>query len=86
MKTTIDSAGRLVIPKAVRLAAGLTPGQELDAEYRDGAIVVEPAPRKVKLVKKGSLLVAVAPSGEPPLTHAQTAKAIRDLRADRVRR
>jgi len=86
MKTTIDPAGRVVIPKAVRLAAGLTPGQELDAEYRDGAIVVEPAPRKVKLVRKGSLLVAVAPSGEPPLTNAQTAKAIRDLRTERARR
>jgi AbrB family looped-hinge helix DNA binding protein len=86
MKTTIDSAGRVVIPKAVREAAGLTPDQELDIEYRDGAIVVEPAPRKVKLVRKGSLLVAVAPPGEPPLTHAQTAKAIRELRAERVRR
>jgi len=86
MKTTIDSAGRMVIPKALREAAGLTPGQELDAEYRDGAIVVEPAPRKVKLVRRGSLLVAVAQPGEQPLTHAQVAKAIREIRAERDRR
>jgi len=86
MRTTIDSAGRVVIPKTIREAAGLTPGQELDAEYRDGAIVVEPAPRKVKLVRKGSLLVAVAPPGEAPLTHDQVAKVIRELRTERERR
>jgi|HubBroStandDraft_3_1064219.scaffolds.fasta_scaffold2245771_1 AbrB family looped-hinge helix DNA binding protein len=85
MITTIDSAGRVVIPKAVREAAGLQPGQDLDVEYRDGAIVVEPAPRKVKLVRKGSLLVAVAPPGTEPLTHARTARAIRELRAERGR-
>jgi AbrB family looped-hinge helix DNA binding protein len=82
----MDSAGRLVIPKPIRDAAGLTPGQELHAEFRDGAIVVEPAPRQVKLVRKGSLLVAVAPPGTEPLTHAQTARAIRELRAERGRR
>lgn len=76
----------MVIPKAIREAAGLAPGQELDAEYRDGAIVVEPVPRKVKLVRKGSLLVAVAPPGEAPLTNVQVAKAIRDLREERSRR
>jgi AbrB family looped-hinge helix DNA binding protein len=86
MRTTIDSAGRVVIPKAIREAAGLTPGQELQAEYRDGAIVVEPAPRKVKFVREGSLLVAVAPPGTEPLTHDQVAHAIRELRAERVRR
>ena len=48
--------------------------------------VVKPAPRKVKLVRRGSLLIAVAPQGEEPLTHAQTAKAIRELRAERVHR
>lgn len=85
MKTTIDSAGRVVIPKALRDAAGLTPGQELQAEFRDGAIMVEPAPRKVKLVREGSILVAVAPPGTEPLTHAQTTRAIRELRAERGR-
>ena len=70
MRATIDSAGSVVIPKPVR----------------GGAIVVEPAPRKVKLVRKGSLLVAVASPGEEPLTHAQTASAIRGVRAESARR
>jgi AbrB family looped-hinge helix DNA binding protein len=86
MKATIDSAGRVVIPKAIREAAGLTPGQELQAEYRDGAIVVAPVPRKVKLVREGSLLVAVAPPGTDPLTHDQVAHAIREIREERDRR
>jgi len=75
----------MVIPKPIREAAGLVPGQELQAQYRDGAIVVEPAPRKVKLVRQGSLLVAVAPAGENPLTHAEVAKVIRESRAERDR-
>jgi hypothetical protein len=44
--------------------------------------MVERAPRKVKLVRMGSLLVAVAPPGEKSFTHAQTAKAIRQLRGE----
>jgi bifunctional DNA-binding transcriptional regulator/antitoxin component of YhaV-PrlF toxin-antitoxin module len=75
----------MVIPKPIREAAGLVPGQELQAQYRDGAIVVEPAPRKVKLVRQGSLLVAFAPAGENPLTHAEVAKVIRESRAERDR-
>jgi len=86
MKTTIDGAGRVVIPKAVREAAHLKPGQELQAEYRDGAVVIESAPLKVKAVRKGSLLVAVAPPGTPPLTNEQVTRSIRELRERRSRR
>ncbi len=85
MKTTIDSAGRVVIPKPVRQEAGLSAGQELEAEYRDGAIVIEPAPRKVKLARRGSLLVAVAQDAEP-LTNEQVKRAIREVRDERSRR
>jgi hypothetical protein len=33
----MDAAGRLVIPKAVRLEAALEPGVVLDVRWRDGA-------------------------------------------------
>lgn len=46
MKTTIDAAGRLAIPKAIREQAGLRPGIELDVRLSDGVVEIEPAPRR----------------------------------------
>jgi AbrB family looped-hinge helix DNA binding protein len=86
MKTTIDSAGRVVIPKALRQQAGLAAGQELRAEYRDGVIVIEPAPRKVRVVREGYLLVAVAPPETGPLTNEQVKRAVGELRGERSRK
>jgi len=63
MKTTMDSAGRLVIPREVRRPAGIQPGMALDVRWRDGRIEIEPAPLPVRLVQKGRLLVAI-PEGE----------------------
>ena len=59
MKTTIDSAGRIVIPKAVREAARLLPGMPLAVAFRDGRVEIEPEPRQVRLEREGSFLVAV---------------------------
>ena len=59
MKTTIDPAGRLVIPKQIRQKAGLRPGIPLDVRWRAGRIEIEPALFPVKLVRKGRLLVVV---------------------------
>lgn len=49
MRTTIDGAGRLVVPKALRDALGLRAGQELEARVRDGRLEVEPAPTPMHL-------------------------------------
>jgi AbrB family looped-hinge helix DNA binding protein len=76
MKTTIDNAGRLVIPKEIRTQAGLTPGMVLDIRWRDGCIEIEPAPLPVKLVRKGRLLVAV-PKQEVDLLTADRVEATR---------
>lgn len=59
MKTTIDRAGRLVVPKKIRDAAGISAGSELTIRVADGRIEIEPAPLEVRLVKRGSLMVAV---------------------------
>lgn len=59
MKTTIDRAGRLVIPKEIRREARLTPGSPLEVRWRDGRIEIEPAPAAVQLQRRGRLLVAV---------------------------
>lgn len=38
MRTTIDAAGRLVVPKPLREQLGLKPGTELDLEVVDGRL------------------------------------------------
>lgn len=68
MRTAIDAAGRIVVPKALRDELSLTPGRELEILARDGTLVIEPAPTEVKLVKRGRLLVAKPAKRLPPLT------------------
>src|SRR5262245_46821105 len=58
MKTTIDRAGRIVVPKKIREAAELEPGSELEVYFDNGVIQLEPAPAPVKFAKRGHLIVA----------------------------
>ncbi len=60
MNVTIDSAGRLVIPKEIRDAAGIEPGTPLTVRCRDGRIEIEPRRRAVRIEKRGRLQVAVS--------------------------
>jgi AbrB family looped-hinge helix DNA binding protein len=61
MESTIDRAGRIVIPKPIREAAGLRPGLALKIEYRDGRVEIEPVSPQARLVRKGAVLVASVP-------------------------
>ena len=76
MKTTVDAAGRLVIPREIRRQAGLQPGMVLDVRWQDGRIQIEPAASPVRLVREGRLLVAVPETAAGPLT-AQAVEATR---------
>lgn len=67
MNTTIDAAGRLVVPKAIREEAGLRPDVPLEIRCRDGCVEIEPAPRRVQRIKKGRVSVAVAVAPGAPL-------------------
>ena len=58
MTITMDTAGRLVIPSEIRREAGLEPGVPLEVRWREGVIEIEPQPARVRLVRKGRLLVA----------------------------
>jgi AbrB family looped-hinge helix DNA binding protein len=40
MRTTIDAAGRIVVPKALREELGYAPGTELDLRAVDGRLEV----------------------------------------------
>jgi AbrB family looped-hinge helix DNA binding protein len=58
MTTTIDKAGRVVIPAALRRKAGLTPGTPLIANYENGVIqIVRDAPTPM-IKKRGNRRIA----------------------------
>jgi AbrB family looped-hinge helix DNA binding protein len=81
MRTAIDQAGRLVIPKSLRDSLGITPGQPLEISVRAGRIEIEAAPTPMTLVREGKGVVAVPDVELPPLT----AEMVRDT-LEQVRR
>jgi AbrB family looped-hinge helix DNA binding protein len=83
MVTTMDSAGRLVIPKEIRREAGLEPDTPLDVRWRDGVIEIEPQPLDVTLEKRGRLTVAVPRGKVRPLTGASVERTRRTIRRAR---
>jgi AbrB family looped-hinge helix DNA binding protein len=83
MRTTIDSAGRLVIPRQIREEAGIKPGMALDIRLHDGRIEIEPAPLPVKLVRRGPLVVAVPQTAVPSLHPEIVERTRRRLRRER---
>jgi AbrB family looped-hinge helix DNA binding protein len=58
MRTTIDKAGRVVIPASVRERAALVPGAELEVSVDDFGIRLERVAPPPRLVKVGRRLVA----------------------------
>ncbi|WP_092201758.1 AbrB/MazE/SpoVT family DNA-binding domain-containing protein [Blastococcus tunisiensis] len=58
MRTTIDSLGRIVVPKALRDALGLTPGSTLDVSRYGAGLQLIPAGRTARLVEVDGALVA----------------------------
>ena len=58
MRTTIDKAGRVVIPSAIRDRAGLEAGAELEVSADDFGVRLERVAQGPRLVKVGKRLVA----------------------------
>ena len=61
MKVTIDSGGRLLLPKSLRDSTGLLPGTQVDAPVRGGGARPAPGGRTARLERDAhGRLVAVS--------------------------
>ncbi len=66
MRTTIDGAGRLVVPKTLRDRLGLRGGEEVEVQERDGRIEVSRPTREVELEQGENGLLVPKPGSEMP--------------------
>lgn len=80
MRTSIDKAGRIVVPKPLRDELRLMEGQALDIRSVDGRleIVVEPTP--MRLTRRGRGAAAVPERALPVLTAEQVRQTLERVR------
>jgi AbrB family looped-hinge helix DNA binding protein len=70
MRSTIDRAGRVVIPAAIRERAGLTPGSELEITEDELGVRLQrvaPGPRLMKIGRRMVARPSVAPRDRPAI-------------------
>jgi len=58
METSMDSAGRIVVPKPLRDALGLTAGSTVDISRYGAGLQLVPNGRTARLVDESGVLVA----------------------------
>lgn len=80
MRTTIDKAGRIVIPKALRDQAGLAPGAEVEVALYDGRVEIEAAPIELRLVERDDRVAFEGDEHLPPLTTEEVRATLERLR------
>jgi len=83
MTVTIDAAGRIVIPKAIRDREGLTAGTELEIRAENGRIELAVPYAPSRLERRNGLLVLVAPPGSPAITQEMVNQWIEEDRNSR---
>ena len=82
MDTTIDRAGRLVVPKAIREAAQLHPGTRVRFRVLDSCVEIEPVPAEVTFRRSGTSLIAVTKSDGKILTTADVERTLARSRSE----
>ncbi len=80
MRSTIDSAGRVVVPKPLRDQLRLEAGTALDIRVRDGVLEIEPVVVPMRLVRRGKGLVATTDQPLPPIGAEDVRAVIEALR------
>ena len=69
-----------MVPEAIREAAGLRPGTEVQFRVQGGHVEIEPVPLTVTLQRRGSLVVAVPHANQPVMRAADVDQTIAKLR------
>lgn len=80
MRTTIDSSGRIVVPKAIREELALYGGEELEVNAVDGRIEIEVPVTPMRYEKRGRVLVAIPEVPVPQLTAEMVREALEKVR------
>lgn len=57
MRTTVDGAGRIVIPRSIRDEMGLSAGDEVDVEFDGWSITIDRPPGDARVVERDGVLV-----------------------------
>jgi len=78
MKSTIDASGRIVVPKPLRQALGLKPGQQLEISAVDGRLEIEIAPTPMQLKRREEGVSAL--DQLPALTTEQVRETLERIR------
>lgn len=63
MRTKIDGAGRVVVPKELRERVGLGPGDAIEITEYGGGLHIEPAEYRGRLEERDGWLVIVGDEG-----------------------
>jgi AbrB family looped-hinge helix DNA binding protein len=80
--TTIDGAGRLVVPKSIREKAGFKAGTPLEVVLVGDHVEIRPLPRAVRLKTKGGVVVAEPADSSEPLRE-EVVSRVRDTMRSR---
>jgi AbrB family looped-hinge helix DNA binding protein len=83
MRTTIDSAGRVVIPKSIRDQLGLAGGAEVEIELANGTIELSVPPTPMRIEGTGRDVRAVTATDVPPLTQEAVRETLERVRERR---
>jgi AbrB family looped-hinge helix DNA binding protein len=83
MRTTIDGAGRIVVPKSLRAALCLNGGDEVEITLKGERIELVPAPRQVNL-REGAHGILTSDLDLPAHGPADVREALERTRRDRA--
>lgn len=81
----VDSKGRIVLPKELREALGITPGTEVEIHEKDGKAVVEPEDDPERIIERMEALISGIPGDRHPTPYDELDPQSKD-HVDTIRR